>query len=77
MKSLGIIGLRGIPIVLQLVDRSTIKLEGIIEYVVIFLDLWEYSTDFMVLQPKTSLSGYPLILGWAWMATVNTYINCR
>jgi len=77
MKSLGIIGLRGIPIVLQLVDRSTIKLEGVLEYVVIFWDLWEYSADFMVLQPKTSLGGYPLILGWYWIATVDTYIGCR
>jgi hypothetical protein len=63
MQSLGPTGLKGIPIVLQLVDRSTIKPEDILEDVVICVDSWEYPTNFMVLQPKISLAGYPLILG--------------
>jgi hypothetical protein len=63
MQALGLTGLRGTPTVLQLTDRSTIKPEGILEDVVISVDSWEYPTDFMVLQPKTSLGGYPLILG--------------
>jgi hypothetical protein len=63
MKALGLTGLGGTPTVVQLADRSTIKLEGILEYVVISVDSWEYPTDFMVLQPKTSLGGYPLIFG--------------
>lgn len=33
--------------------------------------------DFIVLQPKPSLGGYPLILGRLCLATANTYINCR
>jgi hypothetical protein len=31
----------------------------------------------MVLQPKTSLVEYPLILGRPWLATVDAYISCR
>jgi len=63
MQALGLTGLREIPTILQLVDRSTIKPWGILEYVVISMDLWEYPVDFMVLQSKTSLVEYPLILG--------------
>jgi len=46
-----------------------------LEYVVIFIDSWEYPTDFMVLQPKTSLGGYPLIMGMPWLVTVDAYIR--
>jgi hypothetical protein len=31
----------------------------------------------MVLQPKTSLKGYPLIMGSPWLAIVDDYIGCR
>jgi hypothetical protein len=31
----------------------------------------------MVLQPKTFLGGYPLIIGWTWMAIVDAYIGCQ
>jgi hypothetical protein len=77
MKSLGLIGLRGAPTILQIVYRSTIKPKGILEDVVISMDSWEYPIDFMVLQPKTSMGGYPLILGMSWLATANSYIGCR
>jgi hypothetical protein len=77
METLGLTGLRETPTVLQLVDRSTIKPEGILEDVVISIDSWEYPTEFMILQPKTSLGGYPLILGRPWLATVDAYIGCR
>jgi hypothetical protein len=36
------------PIVLQLVDRSTIKPEGVLEDIIVSLDSWEYPIDFMV-----------------------------
>ena len=35
---------------LELENRSTIKPEGIIEYVSILVDSWEYPADFLVLQ---------------------------
>jgi hypothetical protein len=63
MQALSLAGLMGTPTILQLIDRSTIKPEGILEDVVISLDSWEYPAKFMVLQPKTSLGEYPLILG--------------
>jgi hypothetical protein len=51
------------PTVLELVDCSTIRLEGVINDLVISVDSWEYLDDFVVLQPKSSLGGHPLILG--------------
>lgn len=51
------------PIVLQLADRSIVRLKGIIEDIVIKLASWEYPTDFIVLQPKFNLASYPFILG--------------
>jgi len=46
-------------IVLELVDHSTIKPEGVIDDLVISVDSWEYPADFVVLQPKTCLGGAP------------------
>jgi hypothetical protein len=63
MQALGLTCLRETPIVLQLTNISTIKPEDILEDVVIYMDLWEYLANFMVLQPKNSLGGYPLIMG--------------
>lgn len=50
--------LRVTPTMLQMADRSTIKLEVIIEDLVITLDSWEYPTNFMVLQHRANLVGY-------------------
>ena len=41
------------PIVLNPTDRSTIKLEGILEDIIFSLDSCQYPTDFIVLQPKS------------------------
>lgn len=62
---------------LELVDRSTVVPEGIVEDVMVSIDSWEYPTDFLVLQPKTKFNGYPLILGRPWLATADAYISCR
>lgn len=62
---------------LQLADRSTVTLEGIVEDVMISIDSWEYPADFLVLQPKAKLTGYPLILGRPWLATTDAYISYR
>ncbi|XP_059068524.1 uncharacterized protein LOC131859030 [Cryptomeria japonica] len=56
-------GLRPTPTVLQMADRSLVKPEGVIEDVVLSIDSWDFPTDFMILQPKVKLGGYPLILG--------------
>lgn len=77
MDMLGLSDLRDTPIVLQLAGRSTIKLEGIIEDLVISIDSWEYPADFMVLWTKSKLGGHPFLLGRPWLATSNAYIGCR
>jgi len=64
-------------IVLQLADHSTMTPEGIVEDVLVSVDSWEYPADFLVLQPKEKLTGYPLILGRPWLATADAYISCR
>ena len=68
--------LRKTTMVLQLVDRSTVTLEGIIEDVMVTIYSWDYPTYFQVLQPKTKFNGYPLILGRPWLAIVDAYISC-
>lgn len=62
--------LRKTTIVLQLVDHSTVTPKWVVEYVMVSIDSWEYLADFLVLQPKENLTGYPLILGRPWLATV-------
>ena len=48
-----------------------------VEDVMVSIDSWEYPADFLVLQPKEKLTGYPLILGRPWLATADAYISCR
>eukprot|EP00253_Pinus_taeda_P029422 PITA_29422 len=69
--------LRKTSTVLQLADCSTMTPEGIMEDVMVSIDSWEYPVDFLVLQPKEKLTGYPLILGKPWLATADAYISCR
>jgi len=69
--------LRKTTTVLQLAYRSTATPEGIVKDVMVSIDSWEYHTDFLVLQPKENLTGYPLILGRPWLATTDAYISCR
>jgi hypothetical protein len=45
-----------------LADKSTAKPEGIVDDVIVYVDSWEYPADFMILQPKANLGGYPQIL---------------
>ena len=53
VRKLGLTNLRPIPTILELVDRSTIKHEGILDDLVISVDSWEYPANFFVLQPKS------------------------
>ena len=69
--------LRKTTTVLQNADRSTLTPEGIVEDVMVSIDSWEYPADFLVLQPKAKLTGYPLVLGRPWLATADAYISCR
>ena len=58
-----IVVLRETPTILKLVDNSTIKLDGMIENIIVTLNFWEYPVDFVVLSPKANMGGYHLILG--------------
>ena len=63
------------PIVLYLVDQSSVKHKGILDDIVISMDPWEYITNFKVLQPKYNIRGYPLILGRPRLVTFDAYIG--
>ena len=71
---LNIIGIRDTPKILQLVDNSTVKPKGMIEDIIVTLDALDFPSDFVVLSPKGTLGGYPLILGRPWLATANACI---
>jgi len=77
MDTLRLPNLQYTPTLLQLADRSVIKLDGVLEDICVSLDSWEYPIDFMVLTPKNNLGGHPLILGRPWLATTNDFIDCR
>lgn len=75
--TLGLQGLRHTPTMLELADRSRVKLEGMLEDIVITIASWRYPTDFLILQPKSNFGQHPLILRRPWMATADTFISCR
>ena len=62
LKQLGLANIMPTPTILEMDNRSTIKLEGVVEEFVVSVDSWDYPTDFVVLQPKSQLGGYP----WSW-----------
>ena len=77
LSHLYIIGLRERQIVLQLINSYTIKLDGMVEDVIVTLNSCEYLVDFVVLSPKENMGRYPHILGRPWLATMDAYIACR
>jgi hypothetical protein len=62
MIQLGLHNLLPTPIVFELVDRSKLKIKGVLEDVNVLLDSWEYPTYLYVIQPKSNMGGNPLIL---------------
>lgn len=67
---LGITTLETTTTLLELVDCSTIRLEGTLQDVMVFVDSWEYLADFFIINPRNWLDGHPLILGRHWLAKV-------
>ena len=61
---------------LQLYDSSSFSPYGILEYIIVSIDSLKYPIVLIVLETKSKLSGYPLILGRAWIATTDAYIGC-
>ena len=62
---------------LELADRSKVKLEGVLDDEVVTLDSWEYLVDLFIIQPKSTSRGHPVVLGRPWLATVDAFIGCR
>jgi len=77
MEQLKLPNLAFTPTLQQLVDRSIIRPDGVLEDILVSLDYWEYLVYFMILTPKSNLGGHPLILGRPWLATADAFIGCR
>jgi len=77
MKHLNLNNIRSTTTILELVNRSKVVPERILEDIIVSLDSWEYPVDFLILQPKTNLGGHPLILGRPWLSNVDAFIGWR
>eukprot|EP00253_Pinus_taeda_P014223 PITA_14223 len=77
MHALGLRNLKHTPTVLELTNRSTVKLVRKLEDIMISVDSWHYPVDFLVLQTQSPAGGHPLILGRPWLAIIDAYIGCR
>ena len=51
-EKLGITALEPTTTLLELADRSIIKLEGILQDILVFVDSWEYPNNFLFINPK-------------------------
>ncbi|GAV57029.1 hypothetical protein CFOL_v3_00568 [Cephalotus follicularis] len=71
--------LKPTEVTLQLADRSLKIPKGFIEDVLVKVDEFYFSVDFLVLDIETSSFGKPqsIILGRPFLATANACINCR
>jgi hypothetical protein len=69
--------LRPTPTILELVDKSRVILEGILDDSMVTLASWEYPVDFLVIHSKDPAKGHPVILGRPWLATANAFIGCK
>lgn len=74
-KNLGISALESTATLLELADRSAIRLEGIVYDITVSVESWEYLVDFLVINPKNRMDGHPLILWKPWLATIDAYIG--
>ena len=62
---------------LELADRSRVKLGGVLDDEVVILDSWEYPVDFFILHHKTASGGHLVVLGRSWLSIVDAFIGCR
>jgi hypothetical protein len=79
-EQLGLGELKPTGIILQLADRSVKTPRGIVEDVLVQIDKFYFSVDFIVLDthPVSNVGiQIPIILGRPFLATSNTLINCR
>ena len=79
-KQLGLGELKPTNITLSLADRSVKIPKGIVEDVLVKIDKFYYSVDFVVLDTEpiaNEPNHVPIILGRPFLATANAIINCR
>ena len=79
-KQLGLGELKPTTITLSLADRSVKIPKGIVEDVLVKVDKFYYSVDFIVLDTEPVAEGtnyVPIILRRPFFATSNVIINCR
>lgn len=62
-QALGITALEPTTTLLELVNWLVVRPEVTLKDITIFVDSWEYSIDFLVINPRSRLDGNPLILG--------------
>jgi hypothetical protein len=77
MKMLQLNHLRPTQTLLELADKSVISPAGSLDDVTITLASWEYPVDFLVIHPKSSKPGHPVVLGRPWLATADAFISCQ
>jgi hypothetical protein len=65
--------LRKPPIFIQMDNRSIVKPKGMLYGIIVSIDSWDYPIDFMVLQTKSRLGGYHLIMVRIWLENVDAY----
>jgi hypothetical protein len=63
MKTLQLNHLRPTQTFLELADKSVITLAGSLDDITITLASWEYLALFLVIYPKSSKPGHPVVLG--------------
>ena len=65
---------------LLLADRSVKVPKRIVEDILVQVDKFIYIVDFIVLEIEPVVNNYkpiPVILGWPFLATANSLINCK
>jgi hypothetical protein len=65
------------PTILELLDKTRVITEGILDDVMVTLSSWEYPIYFLFIHSKDPARGHPVILGIPWLATTNAFIGCR
>ncbi|XP_058222978.1 uncharacterized protein LOC131332701 [Rhododendron vialii] len=79
-QELGLGEMKPTRVTLQLADRSVRTPRGVVEDVLVQVDQFVYSVDFVILDTNptdSSTASTPVILGRPFLATADAVINCR
>ena len=77
MKTLQLNHLRPTKTLLELADKSIITPAGCLDDITVTLAYLEYPMDFLLIHPKSSKPGHPIVLGRPWLATADAFISCH